>query len=111
MLHVVAAILHHQQQRTNGQLATSTRSQIPHTTSGVFLQNGNKPRYVATLYSLACPGVHLAGILIRRIVREVATDNKQIILRQIWFQHIRYPLQLAEIVCRYDNRYNRRNFF
>ena len=63
-----------------------------------------------TLQGLARLGIHLAGIGIRRIVREVATDDEQVLVGKPGFQCLGHPLQLGEIVGGDDNRYDGRHF-
>ena len=42
-------------------------------------------------------------------MREVAADDKQILVCEIGLQHIRYLLQFPEIVRRYDDGHDRRH--
>ena len=52
MFHLVLSV-HHQHQRGNSQLPTSTRRQIANTTLGIAFKGGNKRRHIATLHSLS----------------------------------------------------------
>ena len=97
MLHLVLAVDHHQQ-RSNRQFTTGTCSQIAYTAAGIFSQHGDKPLYVASLNGLARFGIHLAGILIRRIMGEIAAHDEQVLLRQIGLQRLGHPFQLEEVV-------------
>ena len=63
MLYLVT-IVHHQHQRSNGQLSTSTRRQIADATLSVAFEGGNKLSHIATLHSLSRFGIHLASILV-----------------------------------------------
>ena len=106
MLHLVLAVNHHQQ-RSYRQFTTGTRGQIAYTTAGILSQHGNKPLYVASLNGLARSGIHLAGILIRRIMGEIAAHHEQVFVRQIRLQRLGYPFQLEEVVRRYNDGYDR----
>ena len=105
MFHLVATI-HHQHQRGNGQFSTGTRRQIADTAFGIALDSGNKLAHTATLHSLSRLGIHLTGVLIRRIVGEVATDNEEVLVRKIRFQGLSYLFQFPEVVGGYNNRYD-----
>ena len=108
MFHLVMMV-HHQHQRHNGQFTTSTRCQIADTTIGILIDGGDKRLHIATLKGLARLGIHLAGILVRWIMRKVATHNEEVLVCEIWLQHLSHPFQFSEVVGRYNNRYDRRH--
>ena len=110
VLHLILAV-HHQHQRYDGQLATGTRRQVADATAGIGLNGGNELTDVAALDGFARFGVHRTGIAVRRIVREVAADDKEVLVGEIRFQCLRNLLQLLEVVGRYDDRYDGWHFF
>ena len=110
MLHLIF-IIEHQHQRDDSQFSTGTRRQIADTTFGIVFDSSDKSLHIAAFQSLSCLGIHLAGILIRRIMGEVAAHNKEILIRKIGLQHLSHPFQFAEVVGGYDNRYNGRHLF
>ena len=110
VLHLEVAVLYHQHQRCYGQLPAGTRSKIADAAPGIFPQYRDKLLHIATLHRLTRPCIHLAGIVIRWIVREVAADDKHVFLSQIRLQHLCYPLQLAEVVSGNNDRHYGWNF-
>ena len=90
VLHLIAAV-EHQHQRDDGELSAGTRRQIPFTAAGILLDGRNKLSYVTTLNSLPRLAIHLIGILIRRIVREVAADDEEVLVREIRLKRLCHP--------------------
>ena len=97
MLHLILAVKH-QHQCDDGKLATGTCMQIAFAAPCIGINRCNKLLHVAAFYGLARLGIHLVGILIRRIVREVAANHKEVFVRKIRLQHLRHPLQFVVIV-------------
>ena len=108
MFHLALQI-EHQQQGDDGKLATGTRREVANATTGIVLDGRNKLAHIATRHSLACLGVHLAGIGIRRIMGEVAADDKEILIRKPGLQHLGDTFQLGEVVGGDDDRDRRRD--
>ena len=97
MMHLVS-VVHHQHQRGDGQFSAGAGGQIALAATGILFEHGDELLHVACLNGLACLAIHFIGILIRGIMREVAADDKQILVYEIGLQHIRYLLQFPEIV-------------
>ena len=91
-------VVEHQHQRDDGKLATGTCMQIALPTSCIGIDGCNKLLHVARLDSLTRLGIHLVGIFIRRIVREIAANHKEVFVRKIRLQHMREPLQFIVII-------------
>ena len=108
VLHLIPAV-EHQHQRNDGELAAGTRRQVPLTAAGVGLDCLNKLSDIATLDSFPCSGIHFIGILIRRIVRKVAADDEEILIREIRLEHLSHPRQFLEVVRRNDDRHDGRH--
>ena len=104
MLNIVLAI-HHQHQRYDGKLTTCTCSKIALSAIGIGLDGGNKLIHIACFDGFARFGIHLAGIFVRWIMREIATDYEQIFVCKIWFQHIGHALKFVVVVGRNDDRH------
>ena len=84
MLHRVTVVEHHHQ-RDNGKLATGTGCQLADASLGIGLDGLDKRHHIARFNGFTCYGVHLAGIIIGGIVGEVATDDKEVFVREIGF--------------------------
>ena len=82
VLHLIL-VIEHQHQRNDGELAAGTRRQVPLSAPRIRIDGRNKRLYVTRLNGLARLGIHFAGILILRIVREVAADNKEVFVRKV----------------------------
>ena len=108
VLHLVL-LVEHQHQCDDGKLAAGTRLQVPLTTSSIGIDGRNKLLHIACLNGLARPCIRLAGILIRGIVREVAANHKQILVRKIRLQYLRHPLQFLVVIGADNDRHNRRD--
>ena len=108
MLRLILTVKH-QHQRDDGELATGTRRQIADTTMCIGIDGGNKLLHAAALHRLTRLSIHRTGITIRRIVREIATDDKEILVRKIRLQRLCHLLQLIKIISRNNNRYDGRH--
>ena len=76
---------------------------------GIGLDGSNELLYVATLHGLSRQRIHFAGILVGRIVGEVAADDKEIALCEIRLQHLSHPFKFPEIVGRDDDGHDGRH--
>ena len=84
-------VVEHQHQRDDGKLTARTRMQIAFTTLCIGIDGCNKLLHVARFDGLTCPCIHLTGIFIRRIVREIAANHKEILVRKVRLQRLRHP--------------------
>ena len=103
VLHLVAAV-EHQHQRDDGELAAGTRRQVALAAAGIRLDGSNKLFHVAGLNGFARQRISLVGIVVRRIVREVAADDEEVFVGEIGLQHLSHALQLLVVVGGNDNR-------
>ena len=61
-------VVEHEHQRDDGHFAAGTGGQVAYAASRVGLDGGNELPHVAALHGLSRRGIHLAGIVIRRIM-------------------------------------------
>ena len=119
MLHVAGVLVeqmahhlippHHEHQRDDGILTTRARGQVVLATACIALQHRDELLHIAALYGLACVAVHLHGILIRRIVREVAADDEEVVVVEIGLKRIGYAPQLRLAVGAHDDGHDKRH--
>ena len=107
----VIVSIEHQHQRDDGKLTTSTRVQIFLSTVGIGFDGGDELLHISSLNGFARPSIYFIGILILRIVGEVATDNEEILVIEIRLQHLCHPLQFLEVVSGNDDRNDGRHLF
>ena len=108
MLHLTR-VVEHEHHRDDGELATGTRRQVADATTGIGLDGRDKLLHVTTRYGLTRLAIHLIGIVIRRIMGEVAADDKEIIVRKPGLQHLGHAFQFVEVVGGDDDGYDRWN--
>ena len=103
MLYLIL-IIEHEHQCDDRESPTGTCGQITYSATGIVLDGGDELLHVTAGHRLAGLRIHLAGICIRRIMGEVATDNKKVLIIEPGFQHLRHPLQFGIVVGGDDDR-------
>ena len=110
VLHLIPTV-EHEHQRDDGEPAAGACSQVAYAAAGVGFDGGNELLHVTAGHCLPRLCIYLASIGIRRIMREVATDDEEVFIVEPRLQHLGHSLQFGIVVGGDNNRYDGWHFF
>ena len=108
VLHGVV-LVEHEHQCDDGQFAARTGCQVANAAVGIRLDDSHELFCAATLHGLACQGIHPVGIVVGRVVGEVAAHDKQVLVGEERLQRTGHALKLLVVVGRDDDRHDGRH--
>lgn len=109
MLHGQAAsITHHHEQHGYGRLSAGTCVEVRNVARGVVVNRAYKLCQRGLLYGSPSYAIHLNGVVITWIMREVAAYDKQVVGGEVWLQGLGHALQFVKVLrTYYDGHYRR----
>ena len=88
----------HQHKHDDGEQAAGAGGEVGYVRLDVFLHGVDEFPYVSALNGVGGAGIHLAGVVISWVVREVAADDEEVVLIEIRLEDFGYAFQFVEMV-------------
>ena len=76
-------VIKHEHESDDGQFTTGARRKVSDTTTAIVLECGDECGHVAAYDSLGRLRIHLTGVFVCWVVREVAANDKQVVVVEL----------------------------